>query len=134
MRWLAVWREIYSFSSPQVRTVQLQLHLLNDFNAVPAPAKGAPLSADNQAELDARHAEQLAVKVAKAEKIDLLADTLLVTNGGGLATTLHFSNLMSWIQFVKPIFKLMSWIQFVNSQKNKLSSMMKNWRKLTSEL
>ena len=71
---------------------------------------------------DARYAEQLAVKVAKAEKIDLLADTLLVTNGGGLATTLHFSNLMSWIQFVKPIFKLMSWIQFVDSQKNKLSS------------
>ena len=68
--------------------------MLNYFDPAPAPAKGAPLSAEAQAELNARYAEQLAVKVAKAEKIDLLADTLLVTNGGGLATTLHFSNLM----------------------------------------
>ena len=40
------------------------------------PAKGAPLSAEAQAELNARYAEQLAANVAKAEKIDLLADTL----------------------------------------------------------
>ena len=50
--------------------------MLNYFKPAPAPAKSAPLSAEAQAELDARYAEQLAVKVAKAEKIDLLADTL----------------------------------------------------------
>jgi len=33
--------------------------MLNYFNAVPAPAKGAPLSAEAQAELNARYTEQL---------------------------------------------------------------------------
>ena len=37
--------------------------MLRFFNPAPAPAKGAPLSAEAQAELNARFAEQLAAKV-----------------------------------------------------------------------
>ena len=43
--------------------------MLNYFKPAPAPAKGAPLPAEVQAELNARYTEQLAAKVAEAEKI-----------------------------------------------------------------
>ena len=43
--------------------------MLNYFDPAPAPAKGAPLSAEAQAELNARYADQLAAKVAEAENM-----------------------------------------------------------------
>ena len=68
--------------------------MLNYFDPAPAPAKGAPLSAEAQAELNARYAEQLAANVAKAEKIDLLADTL--RKKWGLTAPIKKSKVTKW--------------------------------------
>ena len=45
--------------------------MLNYFKPAPAPANGAPLPAEAQAELNARYAEQLAAKVAKRKLVKL---------------------------------------------------------------
>ena len=70
MRWLggwAVWRENYSYF-PSGAYGAAAPAMLNYFDPAPAPAKGAPLSAEAQAELNTRYADQLAAKVAEAEK------------------------------------------------------------------